>query len=242
MIFKRINLISFLAALVVLTVGSTAAYTALTTNPQPSGRPNEGASSFAVIISQFHARGEFVNGHEGMACKECHQPSPGSTRQQLQAIAKNTLFDAGYEVDFGFQKISSRQCLACHNRDNDRHPIHRFNEPRFIEVVKNLPANQCLGCHSEHNGRTVNLDQIGFCRACHSDLAIKNDSIDISHADLVTAEDWGSCLGCHDFHGNHKHNPPNLYQEATGIGQIEAYFVGGLSPYGLDKKNMGIRE
>lgn len=240
--FKRINFISIVAAIVVFFAGSIAAYTAMTTAPQPSGTQDGSGSRVAVLVSQIHARGDFVNGHDELVCTDCHQASAGSMRQQLQAIAKNALFDAVYVVDFGFKKVSSQECLACHNRDNDRHPIHRFNEPRFIEVVKDLPANQCLGCHSEHNGRTVNLEQIGFCKACHADLEIKNDPIDIGHSHLVKSEDWGSCLGCHDFHGNHKHKAPKLYQEAKRIGDIEAYFAGGLSPYGVDKKHLGMRE
>lgn len=171
--FKTINQLSLVAALVILTLGGAAAYTALTTNTQATGRPSEETSRVAVVMSRFHAPGEFVNDHEGLVCAECHQPSAGSTRQQLQSIAKNVLFDSGYEVNFWFQAVSSQHCLECHSRDNDRHPIHRFNEPRFIEVVRDLPANQCLGCHSEHNGRTVNLTQIGFCEACHSDLKKK---------------------------------------------------------------------
>jgi len=242
MCFKKINLISSVVAMLVFCAGIIAAYTAFTTQPQPIGSQKEAGSRVAVLISQFHARGEFVTGHEGLACTDCHQASAGSIRQQLQAIAKNSLFDAGYAVDFGFRKVSSQDCLACHNRDNDRHPIHRFNEPRFIEVVKDLPANQCLGCHSEHNGRTVKLDQIGFCKACHSDLEIKNDPIDISHSHLVKSEEWGSCLGCHDFHGNHRHKAPKLYQQVKSISEIEDYFAGGISPYGLDKKHVGMRE
>lgn len=68
----------------------------------------------------------------------------------------------------------------------------------------------------------------------------KNDQIDISHSKLVKADDWGSCLGCHDFHGNHIRNVPKLYREAIAVGQIEAYFAGGLSVYGPDKKHVGL--
>lgn len=231
-----------ISAFIVVILGAISLFLVLTMPPADAGQSFNSLPATAVVLSQLHARGDFVNGHDVLTCTECHHPSQGTTRQQVQALVRNLLFNAGYEVDFGFEKVSSQMCLACHARSDDRHPIYRFNEPRFIEAVKEVPANSCLGCHSEHNGRTVNLKEVTYCKACHSDLTLKNDPVDISHEVLVKSTDWGSCLGCHDFHGNHQRSTQLLYGDAVGIEEIEAYFAGGPSPYGQEKKSKGVKQ
>lgn len=240
--FRNINIISIVAACIILIIGLAAALIAFNNPAKAFNENNSRNNTILASLSEFHTLGNFVDGHDGLACRECHKYSDGSIRQQIQALAKNALFDAGYQVDFAFRKVSSSECLTCHERNNDRHPIYRFNEPRFIEVVKILPANKCLGCHSEHNAKTVNLDSLGFCASCHSELFLKNDPLDISHAEIIKTNDWNSCLGCHDFHGNHKFKSPNLYDKSVSVQAIKDYFDGGKSPYGTSKTSEGLKK
>lgn len=240
--FRKISVLSGIVFCSVLILGIATATIAFI-NPAPEVE-SEQSNTLKILttFSAIHTGGDFVNGHEGFACLECHKPGAGTTRQQIQALTKNALFDANYQVDFGFKKVSSKQCLTCHQRNDDRHPIYRFNEPRFIKIVEQLPANQCLGCHSEHNNKTVNLNEIGFCVACHSELILKNDPLDVSHVKLIKTDDWDSCLGCHDFHGNHKFTPPKVYQQAISAQRIKDYFAGDASPYGTIKKTVRMQK
>jgi len=134
-------------------------------------------------------------------------------------------------VNFGYQKVTSEQCLSCHERPNERHPIYRFNEPRFTKIRQTLAVNSCLGCHSEHQNSRVSVSPTA-CSHCHDDLTLKNEPLDIAHEQLVTTQAWESCLGCHDFHGNHQHKPQTLVSNAFETELIKAYFVNGPSPYG----------
>lgn len=240
--FRAINLISSFVFCIVLILGITTATIAFINPAKKSEGENSNTHKVLTTLSTIHTGGDFVHGHDGFTCSECHKPGEGTTRQQIQAVTKNVLFDAKFQVDFGFKKVSSKECLACHQRNNDRHPIHRFNEPRFIKIIEHLPANQCLGCHSEHNSKTVNLDEIGFCVSCHSELILKNDPLDVSHVELIKADDWDSCLGCHDFHGNHEFTPPKVYQQTISAQAIKDYFSGGKSPYGTEKKFEGMKK
>ena len=42
---------------------------------------------------------------------------------------------------------------------------------------------------------------------------------------------WETCLGCHDFHGNHAMKAPRRLGDAIPSDQIQRYFDGGRSPY-----------
>ena len=59
---------------------------------------------------------------------------------------------------------------------------------------------------------------------------------------LIDAGEWDSCMGCHDFHGNHLMTTREKLSEVIPPGQILAYFRGGVSPYSPDKKFTARRE
>jgi len=126
-------------------------------------------------------------------------------------------------VDFGYAAVQSGQCLTCHARPNERHPIYRFREPRFADAVQKVEARSCLGCHSEHRPEILTAKST-LCQACHEDLVVKNDPVDVLHVTLVGQDNWSSCLGCHDFHGNHALKPPSQTTAALPEAVIWAYF------------------
>ena len=74
------------------------------------------------------------------------------------------------------------------------------------------------------------------CETCHQDLALKNDPLDVSHRDLIAKGQWTTCLGCHDYHGNHKRVPQHKLADAHTVKALQDYLAGGPSPYGNDLK------
>jgi hypothetical protein len=154
-------------------------------------------------------------------------------RQQLQANARFVIGLRETPADFGNTDVTNQDCIACHERPFDRHPVFRFNEPRFEQARANLAPHQCQSCHREHSGVKV-VAQSTYCSECHSDLDLENDPIDIPHRALVDDERWDTCLGCHDFHGNHRFEPPTKLRLKVPTWRVEAYFAGGSSPYGND--------
>jgi hypothetical protein len=197
------------------------------------------AEELIANLQRMHSDGEIQNGHDSLVCLDCHQKSDGNIRQQLQAIAHNYLIENVYKVNFAFAPVDSQNCIDCHQRANERHPIYRFNEPRFIEALDEVKANTCLGCHSEHKDERVSFVQVSFCSSCHEDLKMKNDPLDIKHEQIVAEDNWGSCLGCHDFHGNHIRSTPVTLDSAFNQNLIKDYFANGASPYGEIKTYLG---
>jgi hypothetical protein len=61
---------------------------------------------------------------------------------------------------------------------------------------------------------------------------LDDDPIDIPHTTLISDQRWGTCLGCHDFHGNHDRDVPELMSERLTEEQFQEYLDGGESPYG----------
>jgi hypothetical protein len=59
-----------------------------------------------------------------------------------------------------------------------------------------------------------------------------DDPLDIPHTTLIGNERWETCLGCHDFHGNHERNVPEIMSQMLTEEQIQRYLDGGKSPYG----------
>lgn len=116
-------------------------------------------------------------------------------------------------VDFGYGAVTSKACFQCHERPNERHPIFRFHEPRFEKAVAQVEATSCLGCHGEHTTHRTTAD-LTFCQACHEDLVLKTDPLDVDHATLIADRRWETCLGCHDFHGNHRQKAPDAVEAA----------------------------
>lgn len=180
----------------------------------------------------LHARGAMTPGHTGIDCAHCHVPAPGTIRQQLQAQVRHAFGHRATPGDFGRMDVGNAACLACHERPDDRHPVFRFLEPRFARARRELAPEQCLSCHLEHQGRRVTQRDPGFCRTCHEDTALRRDPIDIPHATLIDAERWETCLGCHDFHGNHLMKTARRVDEAHAPALLEAYFDEAPSPYG----------
>lgn len=176
------------------------------------------------------AAGPMNPGHDGLACESCHRPAPGTLRQQLQANARFAVGMRDAPVDFGERRVENADCTSCHDRPFDRHPVSRFVEPRFAEARAALTVQRCEGCHKEHTGTRVSAP-VDYCVQCHSDLQLASDPLDHSHADLVQEQRFDTCLGCHDFHGNHVMRPAREISRIIPVAQLESYFAGGASPY-----------
>lgn len=183
---------------------------------------------------KLHALGVMNSGHDTLHCDACHQDAPGSTRQQIQANVNYLLGRRDVAADFGHLAVTNGSCLYCHERSNDRHPVYRFLEPRFSKARAILHPEQCVSCHTEHKGLRVTLTEIGYCVNCHKNTRLRKDSLDITHEQLIALKRWDSCLGCHDFHGNHLIKAPKLLAQMIPPEKVRAYFQGGVSPYGDD--------
>jgi hypothetical protein len=184
---------------------------------------------------RFHATGPANTGHETVECSACHKQAPGTVRQQLQAKLQYLIGRRTSDVTFGTMRVQNEQCVGCHARGQDMHPVHRFLEPRFAQARAEIGANSCVSCHREHKGVRVTMAPTA-CASCHQDLALKSDPLDVSHRVLVQRQDWSSCLGCHDFHGNHKRSTQTRVDARYPVSAIADYFAGGPSPYGRDLK------
>ena len=192
----------------------------------------------------FHAPGPMNSGHASLACVECHREAPGTVRQQLQTAASALLAsgtDHGAPVDVGYKAVTNDECLACHIRPDDRHPVFRFLEPRFAQVRQVLHPEQCASCHREHAGVRITIAERTYCRHCHGETVLENDPLDVSHRELIATARWDSCLGCHDYHGNHDRTTPRRLRDAIPAAQLEAYFDGGPSPFGKAARRAGTR-
>jgi hypothetical protein len=181
---------------------------------------------------KLHVRGPMNKGHETLKCESCHQDAQGSLRQQIQANLRYALGLREHLADFGHQDVTNENCLDCHERPNDRHPVYRFLEPRFLKARENLRPQFCVSCHTEHKGLRVTRSEIGYCVNCHKKTRLRKDPLDVPHDRLIALNQWESCLGCHDFHGNHIMKTKKTVEEVIPAEQIRAYFQGGASPYG----------
>ena len=174
-------------------------------------------------------------GHEKLNCEECHLEAEGSSRQQIQANLQYLLGNRDNTVAVGHAAVSNDDCLACHRRPKDNHPVFRFNEPRFSKARKALAPQNCNSCHREHRGQRVSME-ISSCKTCHKKLELKKEPLKISHKQLIKEKRWKTCLGCHDFHGNHKMKTETDLEEMLTSDQIEAYFNDSKSPYSDERK------
>lgn len=182
----------------------------------------------------FHSPGPMNIGHEKLQCNDCHIASPGSTRQQLQAKLQYALGNRQSDAVFGYKPVDNNNCLKCHERPNDRHPVFRFFEPKFKKARSKIRAQNCVSCHNEHTGIRVSTN-IEFCQVCHEKLSLKKDPLTPTHEFLVTGKQWDTCLRCHDFHGNHKMKVPTDIKNAISTNKIFGYFAGDISPYSKEK-------
>lgn len=191
---------------------------------------------------KLHARGPMNSGHENLKCADCHRDAPGSPRQQIQANLRFALGQRDKPADFGHRPVGNEACLDCHERPNDRHPVYRFLEPRFSKARESLGPHLCASCHAEHSGKRVTRAEISYCVNCHKDTKLRKDPLDVSHERLIALRRWESCLGCHDFHGNHRIKPPKAADKTVAAEKIRAYFDGGLSPYGEERYHKAKRK
>lgn len=179
--------------------------------------------------------GPMMPGHEKIPCVQCHTVASGTMRQQAQANVRYWLGLRRTGASFGHEPVTSKPCLACHARENDRHPVYRFREPRFSSVTRTLDARSCLSCHAEHRGTRLTTANGEFCQLCHRDLKPRADPIAPSHPQLVADGRWNTCLTCHDFHGNHPVKAPTQFEQALDINAIRAYLADGPDPYSAVK-------
>ena len=196
------------------------------------------AALAAVLMPQaarFQAKGPANTGHAVLACTDCHKEAPGSVRQQLQAKVQYWLGRRDSDAAFGHERVGNEQCASCHGREQDSHPVHRFLEPRFAQARAALGVDTCVGCHREHSGVRVTMPATA-CATCHQDLDLKREPLDVPHRDLVARQDWQTCLGCHDFHGNHRRVTQTRVDQAYPPSAVRDYLDGGPSPFGSDKK------
>lgn len=156
-------------------------------------------------------------------------------RQQLQANLQYFLGNRDSTVAVGHSPVSNDDCIACHRRPKDNHPVFRFLEPRFSNARRELAPQQCNSCHTEHSGRRVTME-IESCKTCHKKLELKKEPLKVSHKQLIKEKRWKTCLGCHDFHGNHKMKTETDMKKLVSQERIEAYFMGDSSPYSEHKK------
>lgn len=198
-----------------------------------------GAVALGVLLmpssERLIAAGPMNTGHENLSCESCHKPAEGTVRQQLQANVQYALGRRATEVDFVRRPVGNAACLECHSRPKDVHPVSRFLEPRFAEARTALAPQLCGSCHREHEGRRVTVSETAFCRHCHQDVKIAKDPLTVSHQELASRNDWQSCLGCHDFHGNHAMKLKTSVAEALPPEYVLQYFQGGPSPYSREK-------
>ena len=199
-------------------------------------------TSAVVIVSlrqpqntDWLAKGPMTPGHKDLSCTSCHYEAEGSLRQQLQAKTK---FHTGLrhtDADFGLLKVENTACLSCHDRQDDHHPVFRFNEPRFAELRKSLDATQCSTCHTEHNGTLASVPKTSICLSCHQDLKIKKDPLEISHEQLIANHLGNTCMQCHDYHGNHQMALRTSIKDTIPVQAILRYLNIGTDPYSKQK-------
>ncbi len=179
----------------------------------------------------FLSRGELTIGHEELNCSDCHKPAKGTERQQLQANFRKLLNLRDKEVDFGLQNVTSSICLDCHERPDDRHPVHRFLEPKFAESRKEIHPENCESCHLEHQNKRVTINNLTYCQTCHEDTKLESDPLDVSHEELVKQNKWETCLQCHDYHGNHIMEVATVMKDTIPLMEVINYMDNGEDPY-----------
>lgn len=188
--------------------------------------------------------GPMNSGHADVSCIACHADAKGNLMQQMQSNIEHAVGMRKNGADFGTSDVTTNNCLSCHDRPNDRHPTHRFTEPRFSDAIKQIDATTCITCHTEHKGERVTVASVSmnYCMNCHKDLEVEEDPLDVSHKTLIANEQWFTCIECHDFHGNHTYEVPVRLKDTIPMKLIKAYLKGGADPYGNDKKYIGLTQ
>jgi hypothetical protein len=199
------------------------------------------AAAFAPLLAlvllllpgreRLRAAGPANAGHEQLACGQCHTPAEGTVRQQVQANVRHLLGLREVGADFIHKPVGNTDCLACHQNEDDSHPVYRFYEPRFAEAREAIAPQYCVSCHTEHSGRRVTAEA-SVCSNCHADMEVQNDPIQPTHVTLSVLDEWGSCLRCHDFHGNHVRTTPIRLEGVASETAVARYLAGGEPIYG----------
>lgn len=184
----------------------------------------------------FIAIGPMNTGHSDLSCIECHKNEEGNVRQQLQSKAASLFHQSGNSLNFINKSIENKTCTECHSRQDDVHPVHRFNEPKFDQAKQLIQPNKCTSCHMEHYGTRVTKLEPDYCMHCHGELKIKNDPISPTHEKIISNRSWESCLQCHDYHGNHIRKTPESFADTISKADLKLYFDGGRDPYSIDKR------
>jgi len=83
-------------------------------------------------------------GHEAVDCSACHLPAAGTLRQQVQANLYHLVGQRKHGAMLGHLPVQAGVCHDCNTRPDDRHPIYRFQEPRFFEAVKQIDADNLV--------------------------------------------------------------------------------------------------
>lgn len=190
-----------------------------------------GAMTFPAPTNMI-SPGPMNTGHETLSCEDCHSLAKGTLAQQLQANFQHLIGNRAQAVTFGSNNVDNKKCESCHKRPTDRHPMHRFKEPRFKDARQAIGVERCESCHSEHQGVRLTVTDLTFCSHCHQDTELTDDPLDISHAELIHSNQWVTCLQCHDFHGNHVTEVAHLMKDTIPVTSIIDYANGGQDPYG----------
>ncbi len=53
---------------------------------------------------------------------------------------------------------------------------------------------------------------------------------------------WSTCLQCHDFHGNHIYDAPEMLKDTLPLQTVREYLDGGTSPYADIKQYYPLEE
>lgn len=183
-------------------------------------------------LQQVRPHGHPNVGHEQLECLACHAEAPGTTRQVFQAKAKHALGLRRTGAVLGKEPVGNAACVQCHANPDDRHPPHRFLEPRFEQARTETGAQLCASCHREHSQARVTAPRANYCASCHAEMKVKDDKVSPTHAQLLLQKRWETCLQCHDYHGNHRAGAPLRLQDAATPDLLHKYLQGGPSPYG----------
>ena len=179
----------------------------------------------------WHAAGPRNVGHTKTNCGECHVREGGNVVSQTFNTVLHDVGLSDLDSYVGFKPVGNEQCLDCHDNPDDRHPVADFLEPKFAQAREAMGVQSCVNCHQEHLGVRVSVTQ-SVCQYCHEDTEVEDDPVDIPHSTLFADKRWETCLGCHDFHGNHERKTPKMMSEVLSKERIQQYFDGGKSPYG----------
>ncbi|MHC4935855.1 MAG: hypothetical protein ACYTGJ_06525 [Planctomycetota bacterium] len=170
--------------------------------------------------------------HDNRECGLCHEPAPGTLRQQVQANIQYWLGNRDTPAAIGTIPVTDTACLDCHRMPWDEHPINDFLDPSYAEERELFGPHTCAGCHDHHSG--VNLTISGdYCRHCHEEIDEPDPPTRPTHQRLVADGRWETCLQCHDFHGSHLHDAPLDLTDAASVERVLRYLDGvEESPYG----------